>query len=202
VLKVNTTVIAVIAPPGVDPLDGVGAANVRVRRPDPDLPALDRAVAVWDQARGTAVPYLLHDADPLAVTADTWVARFEGGGTPGALEVAVATTLARWRARSLDLPDYYLLASPDELGPVRQQWFVGFLGAAAPNRVVTVRPGVSLLDHLSDLRPGPWWPELDRLLAGADHFVPDTGELVAATGAARLVAPGRADELALPDGSR
>ena len=87
-----------------------------------------------------------------------------------------------------------------DLGPVRRQWFVGFLGAAAPNRVVTTRPGASLVDHLAELRPGPWWPELDRLLADLDRFVPDTGALVAATGAAQLVAPPGADELARPAG--
>jgi hypothetical protein len=198
VLKVNTTVVAVVAPPEIDPLDGLHAANVRVRRPDPQAPALDRAVAVWEQARGTAAPYLVHDADPLADAADAWVARFEGRGVPGSLEVAVAATLARWRARSLDLPDYYVLVAPDDLAPLRRQWFVGFLGAAAPNRVSTARPGTTLLDHLPGLRPGPWWPELDRLLADLDRFAPDAGPLVAATEAAELVAPAGVDELARP----
>jgi hypothetical protein len=199
VLKVNTTVVAVIGPPDIDPLDGLHAANVRLRRPDRDQPALDRAVAVWDQARGTSAPYPVHDADPLADVADAWAARFEGRGTPGTLEVAVAATLARWRARSLDLPDSYLLVAPDDLPPVRRQWFVGFLGAAAPNRVVTTRPGVALVDHLPELRPGRWWPELDRLLADLDRFAPDTGALVSAAAAAGLVAPPGAADLARPD---
>jgi hypothetical protein len=198
VLKVNTTVVAVVAPPTVEPLGGLRAANVRVRRPDPQAPALDRAVTVWDEARGTTAPYLVHDADPLAEAADAWVARFEGREVPGSLELAVAATLARWRARSLDLPDYYVLVAPDDLGAVRRQWYVGFLGAAAPNRVTTAPPGTALVDHLPELRPGPWWPELDRLLADLDRFAPDAGPLVAATDAARLVAPAGIDELARP----
>lgn len=192
----NTTVVAVVAPAGLDPLADVRAANVRVRRPDPDQPALDRAAAVWDLARGVTAPYLLHDADPLADAADAWVARFEGRGVPGELEVAVAATVARWRARSVDLPDYYLVVAPDDLAAVRRQWFLGFLGAAAPHRVVATRPGVPLLDHLPALRPGPWWSELDRLLADVDRFVPDTGALVTTSGADRLVAPAGVEDLA------
>jgi len=38
-----------------------------------------------------------------------------------------------------------LLVDPDDLGPVRRQWYVGFLGAAAPDRVVTTRPGAARL---------------------------------------------------------
>jgi hypothetical protein len=166
VLRVNTTVVAVVAPAtgDVSPLEQVRAANVRVLRPDADAPALDRAIAAWEQARRTNTPYLLHDADPLAWVANAWARRFQQEDSPGDLEVAVAETLARWRARSLDLPDYYLLADPEGLSPILRHWFLGLLGSTAPSRVVTGRAGPPLVDRLADLHPGPWWPDLDRVL--------------------------------------
>jgi hypothetical protein len=63
---------------------------------------------------------------------------------------------------------------------------------------VTARSGAGLLDDLPRLRPGPWWPELDRVLADLDRLVPDTDALVAATGRAQLVAPAGADDVARP----
>ena len=174
-LRVNTTVVAVVAPTSgdVSPLDHVRAANVRVLRPDADVAALDRAVVAWEQARRTSAPYLLHDADPLAWVADAWARRFQEQGIAGDLEVAVTETLARWRARSLDLPDYYLLTDPEGLSPILRHWFLGLLASAAPSRVVTSRAGASVVDGLADLHTGPWWPDLDRLLAGIDRVLPE-----------------------------
>jgi hypothetical protein len=190
VLKVNTTVIAVVAPADATPLDAVRAANVRVLRSEPDTPALERATLAWEQARRTTAPYLLHDADPLAWVADAWARRFDGQGAVGELEVAVAETLARWRARSLDLPDYYLVVGPEGFSPTLRHWFLGVLGSAAPTRVVTTRPSIPVVDHLGDLRPGPWWPELDRVLADIDRVVPDQAGTLAPTGSrAGLVQP-------------
>jgi len=173
VLAVNTTVIAVVAPPDAAPLEAVHGANIRVVQPAADAPALERAVAAWREAKRTGRPYLMHDADPLAPVADAWARLFESRGPVGELEVAVAETLARWRARSLDLPDYYLVVDPEALGPTLRHWFLGVLRAAAPTRVVTGRPTGSPGDALADLRPGPWWPELDRLLVDVHQRVPD-----------------------------
>jgi hypothetical protein len=173
VLRVNTTVVAVVAVAGVDPLDGVRAANVRIVRPEADPPALDRAILAWEQVRRTSTLYTLHDADPLAWVADAWVRRFDGQGAVGELEVAVAETLSRWRARSLDLPDYYLVVNPEAFASTMRHWFLGVVRPAAPTRVVVVRPSISLADQLGQLRPGPWWPDLDRMLADLDRVVPD-----------------------------
>jgi hypothetical protein len=191
VLRVNTTVVAVIAPKGdPSPLERVRAANVRVLRPDADAAALDRAVMAWEQARRTSTPYLMHDADPLAWVADAWARRFQAEGSAGDLEVAVAETLARWRARSLDLPDYYLLTDPERLSPILRHWFLGLLGSAAPSRVVNGRAGAPVVDQLADLHPGPWWPGLDRVLAGIDRVLPEQlGGVGAPSGAAELVEP-------------
>jgi hypothetical protein len=182
VLAVNTTVVAVVAPDDEKPLDGVRAANVRTIEPEPEAPALDRAVAAYEGARRTRAPYLLHDADPLAAVADAWARRFEGRGPAGELEVAVAETLARWRARSLDLPDYYLVIDPEALSPTLRHWYLGVLGSAAPARVVAGQPATPVADQLGTLRSGPWWPELDRLLDGIDRVVPDqAGDIASRT---------------------
>jgi hypothetical protein len=186
VIKVNTTVVAVVAPAGSPPpLAAVSAPNVRVVRPPDDAPPLDRAVTTWNEARHTNSPYLLHDADPLAVVVDAWVRRFDGSGVVGDLEVAVAETLARWRARSLDLPDYYLVVDPEALAPTQRHWYFGVLGAAAPARVVVPAASAPVADHLGELRPGPWWPDMDRLLADVDHIVPDQAETFVVTEPAR-----------------
>jgi hypothetical protein len=188
---VNTTVVAVVAPTGdPSPLEHVRAANVRVLRPDADAAALDRAVMAWEQARRTSTPYLVHDADPLAWVPDEWARRFQVEGTAGDLELAVAETLARWRARSLDLPDYYLLTDPERLSPILRHWFLGLLGSAAPSRMVTGRVGAPVADQLADLHPGPWWPGLDRVLAGIDRVLPEQlGGMGTPSDAAELVEP-------------
>ncbi len=172
-LAVNTTVLTVVAPGDATPLEGVRATNVRVLRTDPDASLLDRAVTACAEAGHTATPYLLHDADPLAAVADAWTRRFDGTGVAGDLELAVAATLARWRARSLDFPDYYLVADPEGFGPTMRHWYLGVLATAAPTRVVALRPATSLVDQRPELATGPWWPSLDRLLADVDRLVPD-----------------------------
>jgi len=189
---VNTTVVAVVAPTtgDVSPLEHVRAANVRVVRPDTDAPALDRAVVAWEQARRTSTPYLLHDADPLAWVADAWARQFQEQGAAGDLEVAVAETSARWRAPSLDLPDYYLLTDPEGLTPIRRHWFLGLLVSAAPSRVITSRADATVVDQLADLPSGPWWPDLDRVLAGLDRVLPEQlGPVGTPSGPAEPVEP-------------
>ncbi|HLI00191.1 MAG TPA: hypothetical protein VKV06_05355 [Acidimicrobiales bacterium] len=173
-LAVNTTVVAVVAAPGAaDPLRQARAGNVRVVQPDSDLPDLDRAKAVWELAHRTTAPYLVHDADPLAGVAEAWTAQWDGQGVAGDLEIATAEVLARWRARSLDLPDYYLVVDPDSLPATRQHWYFGVLAGRAPSRVVAGPPAGGVVDGLPGLQSGPWWPPLDRLLAGIDRVVPD-----------------------------
>ncbi len=192
-LAVNTTVVVVVAPADAAPLDDVHAANVRVLRTEADAAPLDRARAASEQARRTTTPYLLHDADPLAWVAETWAQRFEGQGTPGELEVAVAETLARWRARSLELPDYYLVVDPEGIRPTLRHWFLGLLASAAPARVVTSRPSLPVVDNLAGLHTGRWWPDLDRILADLDRVLPEqAGPLGVDPTETELVVPNRA----------
>jgi hypothetical protein len=172
--RTSTTVIAVVAGQH-DAAAGVarlaGAANVRTLVTDPDAPVLDRAVQAWAQVARTTAPYTVHDADPLAAVAEAWTRRFDGLGPAGELEVAVSETVARWRARSFDLPDYYLLVDPEDFEPTRRHWYLGYLAGAAPARVVA--GGRDLLGTIGRLATGRWWPELDQLVAGIDRVVPD-----------------------------
>src|SRR5215470_17283446 len=111
---VSTTVIALVGERAAACLETLAhAANVRVARPDPAQPPFERAAAVYRAAKGVYAPYLVHDADALGVVADAWVRRFDQQGPVGELEVAVSETLARWRADTIDLPDYYLVLDPD-----------------------------------------------------------------------------------------
>ena len=118
-------------------------------------------------------PYFAHDADPLDAAADAWVRRYDGEGPIGELEVVVSDTLARWRAGSVELPDYYLVLDAETWPPTRKHWYLGVLHAAAPARVVPVTDPDAAAAALRRLRPGRWWPDLDELLAGVDRVVPD-----------------------------
>jgi hypothetical protein len=175
VQRISTTVIALVGDQARACAEGLSrAANIRVELPDPAAPPLDRAVAAWQAATGTQAPYLVHDADPLALVADAWVRRFDQQGPAGELEVAVRDTVSRWRTRAIDLPDYYIMLDPGSWGPTRRHWYLGLLHRAAPSRVVPVDAAVDQVQaSIATLASGRWWPDLDRLLADVDHVVPD-----------------------------
>ena len=173
--RISTTVIGLVGEQARACAQALGrAANIRVELPDAEAPALERAAAAWQAATSTHGPYLVHDADPLALVADAWVRRFDEQGPAGELEVAVSETLARWRARAIELPDYYLLLDPASWDPTRRHWYLGLLHRAAPARVV---PATTATDQLqagiATLASGRWWPDLDRLLADVDWVVPN-----------------------------
>jgi len=150
------------------------APNIRVELPDPAAPPLERAVAAWQAATSAHGPYLVHDADPLDLVADAWVRRYDQQGPAGELEVALRETLARWRARTIELPDYYLLLDPQSWGETRRHWYLGLLARAAPVRVVPAEADADRLQaRIATLASGRWWPELDRLLADVERLVPD-----------------------------
>jgi len=177
VLRVNTTVVAVVTA-DEQLVERAVAPNVAVGRPDPELPLLDRSAAAWSAAKRTARTYFVHDADPLAEVADAWTDFFDGSAPHGSIEVARESVLARWRAGSVELPDYYLLDAPDELTPTMRHWYLGVLAGAALTRVVALEPDRSIGDHLGSLPAGRWWPPLDQLLEGIEHVVPDRVEHV------------------------
>ena len=150
---------------------------------------LDRAVEAARAGGPTHRPYFVHDADPLGALAEAWGRRFdveaaEGPAPPGELEVARAEVLQRWRAGSLDLPDFYLLLDADALPALRRHWYLGVLAGAAPRRVVLAGP--SLSTTLRRLPSGRWWPALDELVADVERVVPD---LVGSPGSSARSAP-------------
>lgn len=172
VLRVNTTVVAVVTTDD-HLVERSASPNVAVGRPDPDVAALERSAAAWSAAKRTSRTYFVHDADPLAEVAEAWTDFFDGSAPHGSIEVARASVLARWRAGSIALPDYYLLDAPDDLGPTMRHWYLGVLASAAVTRVVALEPDRSLGDHLGSLPAGRWWPPLDQMLASIEHVVPD-----------------------------
>ncbi len=175
--RVVTTVVAVVGgSSGL--LDRMGeAANVRSFHGGPEAPPLERAAEAWSAARRVRSPYFVHDADPLGWVVDTWAAHFDGEGAAGELEVAVSQTVRRWRAGSVELPDYYLVVAPDEWGQTRRHWYLGVLASAAPSRVVVDDGRGDATSILPGLATGPWWPNLDMMLEGLDRVVPDRAGL-------------------------
>jgi hypothetical protein len=173
--RISTTVIGLVGEEARACAEGLRrASNIRVELPDPAAPPLERAAAAWQAATSTQLPYLVHDADPLALVADAWVRWFDEQGPAGELEVAVRDTLARWRARTIELPDYYLVLDPGSWGATRRHWYLGVMHRAAPSRVVPAdAAAVNVQSSIAKLASGRWWPELDRLLAGVDRVVPD-----------------------------
>jgi hypothetical protein len=173
--RVSTTVVGLVGEQARASAEGLRrAANIRVELPDPEAGPLERAVAAWEVATRTRAPYLVHDADPLALVVDAWVRRYDEQGPAGELEVAVRETVARWRARAIELPDYYLLLEPESWGATRRHWYLGVLARAAPVRVVPAEATSGQIQgRIATLGSGRGWPELDRLLADAERVVPD-----------------------------
>lgn len=192
--RIATTVLAVVGaagPDGPSLTEALGAAaNVRAVVADAGLSTLDRAAAAWSEATRSHVPYLVHDADPLADVAAAWAAWWgpvtdhtdppdepppSGGvGERGRLDVAVQAAVQRWRAGTVELPDYYLVVGPERLPVTQRHWYLGVLAGAAPHRVALVDGTASgTARAVRALRAGRWWPDLDRLLTGLDRRVPD-----------------------------
>jgi len=177
--RVSTTVLALVG--GRDEeqrrelvQDLARGANVRAFLAEPELDALQRAVDAWRSAATAHVPYLVHDADPLAAVTAAWVALFDQAGAPGELEVAVAGTVQRWRAGSLELPDYYLVLDPEDLGVTQRHWYLGVLHGTSPHRVVPVEAYPEAVAWaVRRLRAGRWWPDVPALLDGIERRVPD-----------------------------
>jgi hypothetical protein len=177
--RVQTTVVALLGADESTVEDLRQRPNVAVFQPDSSSEPLVRAVAAWNLARRTHATYFVHDADPLAGVADAWGRYFAGSGPGGELEVAVTEVVSRWRAGTVELPDYYLVCSPETWSPTLRHWYLGVLAGASANRVVTVATPSEAAPKLEALPAGRWWPDLDRLLTGIDRVVPDQAGLPA-----------------------
>lgn len=94
--------------------------------------------------------------------------------TCGDLEVAVAEAAARWRGRSVELPDYYLVLDAEVIPATRRHGYFGVLRDAAPARIVPVAPSADAVDRaLTRLPAGRWWSDLPELLVAIDRVAPD-----------------------------
>lgn len=167
----SATVVCVVGDVDVASL---ARANVSTLSPPVGLDPLERAMRATEFAGGAHAPYFVHDADPLALVAAAWVRLFEGSGPIGEVEVAVAETLARVRAQTVELPDYYLVADADAMTPTQRHWYFGVLHDAVPQRVVPVpRDAHRIVDALEPLAATRWWPPVPQLLDRVEHRAPD-----------------------------
>jgi hypothetical protein len=151
------------------------------------------ALAAWEpgaralrEAARRRATYVVVANDPLAGVASAWQAMWDvasGPGSAASFETQAADTLAAWRGKRFELPDYYLVAAATEDVDASPDLYLGPLRAARPRRVVVtgtsgLGPGqasaptltASLLDTLRSLEHGPWWPPLDELIDAARRF--------------------------------
>ena len=189
----NPSTIVVLAGGTTEPvLAAVGQSlNVVLVRPGEPQPGadagLDAAAGALRRAAGIAAPYVLVAADPLSSVAAAWQAMWEVTAEPRGsdeFELRAAETLAAWRGKRFELPDYYLVLA-EETAPgaasspgAGADFYLGPLRAVRPNRV-SVAAGASpqaqaaaLLSELGSLRHGPWWPSLDEVFRTARGFYP------------------------------
>jgi hypothetical protein len=193
VRRESSTVVALVGEVSDGLLGGLGrSGNVSVARapaagagqPSAEEPAAARpgweagALAMREAARRSSTYVIVAD-DPLADLAAAWRAMWTvPGGPEGAarFERSAVETLAAWRDKRFELPDYYLVmaaAQPDGTSP---DLYLGPLRAVRPRRValagIADDPGQAarLLDALRSLEHGPWWPPLDELIEAARRF--------------------------------
>jgi hypothetical protein len=159
---------------------------------------IETAAGALRRAAGITAPYVLVAADPLSQVAAAWQAMWEVTAEPRGsdeFELRAAETMAAWRAKRFELPDYYLVLAEETApsgagaqgasgatgtGERSADFYLGPLRAVRPNRV-SVAAGASpdtqagaLLSELGSLRPGPWWPSLDEVFRTARGFYPGT----------------------------
>jgi len=136
------------------------------------------ALAMREAARRSSTYVIVAD-DPLADLAAAWQAMWTvPGGPEGAarFERSAVETLAAWRDKRFELPDYYLVMAAAQADGTSPGLYLGPLRAVRPRRVAVAgiadNPGQAarLLDTLRSLEHGPWWPPLDELIEAARRF--------------------------------
>jgi hypothetical protein len=186
----NPSTVVVLAGGTTEPvLTAVGQSlNVVLVRPGEPRPGadagIDAAAGALRRAAGITAPYVLVAADPLSSVASAWQAMWEVTAEPHGsdeFELRAAETLAAWRGKRFELPDYYLVLAEETApgaGGAGADFYLGPLRAVRPNRV-SVAAGASpqaqaaaLLNELGSLRHGPWWPPLDEVFRTARGFYP------------------------------
>jgi hypothetical protein len=166
------------------------SGNVSVARaaPDEQAEASSRPLSGWEpgaramrEAARRRSMFVIVPDDPLAGVAAAWSAMWDpaaGPGAPQAFEARAAETLAAWRDKQFELPDYYLVTAPAQRDVASPDLYLGPLHAVRPRRVAVaaVAPAdaaaqaVLVLDTMRSLEHGPWWPPLDEMLDAVRHF--------------------------------
>ncbi len=174
---------------GLSQLPGISVARAPgagTGQPSADEPAAARerpgweagALALREAARRHSM-YVIVPDDPLADVAAGWRAMWDvSAGPAGAagFEEPAADALAAWRGKRFELPDYYLVMAPAPGSATSPDLYLGPLRAVRPRRVAVAgladSPALAsrLLDTLTSLEHGPWWPPLDELLDAARRF--------------------------------
>lgn len=142
--------------------------------PEPAAPAAwDRGAQDLREASRLRATYVVVASDPLAGVASAWRAMWEVASGPTAaasFEDQAADTLAAWRGKQFELPDYYLVVAPAEDAETSPDLHPGPLRAARPRRVAVsgiadrsadqAGPALAagILDSLRSLAHGLWWP--------------------------------------------
>jgi hypothetical protein len=168
------------------------SGNVSIARPaaasDKQEEAGGRPLSGWEpgaramrEAARRRSMFVIVPDDPLAGVATAWSTMWEptaGPGAPQAFEAQAAQTLAAWRDKQFELPDYYLVTAPAERDATGPDFYLGPMHAVRPRRVAVAGVAAAdaaaqaalLLDTLRSLEHGPWWPPLDELLDAVRHF--------------------------------
>lgn len=156
------------------------ARNVALVLEDPGAPEAERFERAWAEVeRRRAAIYVLTDADPLRALGEGYVASWREERRE-LLDVAALVPPPK------ELPEFYLVldagepdADPHGERFLRREWFLGVLAAAAPVRVLPVRPltdveetAARLLQRLARLPSGTPLPAAAELLERARRRVP------------------------------
>jgi hypothetical protein len=159
-------------------LDVVGrspnVATVRAAKDD-----LGGRIDALKRAEGVSAPFAVVETDPLADVASGWSEMWRGGGAE-MFERACSEILHQWRAQTFELPDFYLrIVSPATANEQHDDFYLGALASQRPRRVVAMvsegtpeEDSARMVQCLSGLPQGPWWPNLDDLLDAARRYIP------------------------------
>jgi hypothetical protein len=156
-----------------------GTGPPAAAEPPPARPGWQAGALDLREAARHRSMYVIVPDDPLAGVAAAWRGMWAGPAGPGGaagFEEQAADALAAWRDKRFELPDYYLVVAPAQGGATGPDLYLGPLRAARPRRVAVAGLAESpaqasrLLDTLTSLEHGPWWPPLDELLDAARRF--------------------------------
>ena len=154
-----------------------GAGQPVPVKPAAVLPSWEEGALAMQEAARRRSTYAVVPDDPLADLAVEWRAMWEvPGGSRGAsgFEELAADTLAAWRHKRFELPDYYLVMAPAQPSGTGPDLYLGPLRAVRPRRVAVAgladspaAQAARVLDTLRSLEHGPWLPPLDEVIDAA-----------------------------------